>query len=240
MCAVVYTSDYPIFAVTVDVVALTIRDDVLCALVVRRGEPPFQGRWALPGGFVHEHEDLDTAAARELLEETGVHADGLEQLATYGAPKRDPRGRTVTVAHLAVIPWAPEAQAGSDAADAEWRPVRTLLRPRQLAFDHAQVLTDGVERARAKLEYTNLATRFVPELFTITELREVYDVIWGSRLDPGNFHRKVVGGTDGLVVRTDERRSGGAGRPAHLFRAGRSTTIEPPLTRSGQMRGPRA
>lgn len=231
MWPVVYTSDYPIFAVTVDVVALTILDDVLCALVVRRGEAPFRGRWALPGGFVHEDEELAAAATRELVEETGVRVEALEQLATYGAPKRDPRGRTVTVAHLAVIPWAPEAQAGSDAADAEWRPVADLLKPRQLAFDHGQILADGLERARAKLEYTNLATRFVPELFTITELREVYDVIWGSELDPGNFHRKVVSGTDGFVVETGERRAGGAGRPARVFRAGPAPSLNPPLTR---------
>ena len=228
----VFTSDYPIFSVTVDVVALTIRSDRLCALVVRRGESPHRGRWALPGGFVQVDEDLAPAAARELFEETGVRVDELEQLATYGAPKRDPRGRTVSVAHLAVIPWAPEAQAGSDAADAEWRPVDALLRPRVLAFDHRRILADGVERVRSKLEYTTLATRFVPTLFTITELREVYDVIWGSELDPGNFHRKVVSGTDGFVRETSRRREGGAGRPARLFRAGPAAALNPPLTRS--------
>ena len=234
-----YTSKYPIFSVTVDVVALTIRSNSLCALVVRRGEEPHHGRWALPGGYLEVDEDLAPAAGRELLEETGVRVEALEQLATYGAPGRDPRGRTVSVAHLAVIPGAPEAQAGSDAADVGWRSVSALLRPRQLAFDHRTILADGVERTRSKLEYTNLATRFVPELFTITELREVYDVIWGSELDPGNFHRKVVSGTDGFVVETGERRAGGTGRPARLFRAGSSTTLNPPLTRSGQVRGPR-
>lgn len=226
-----YTSEYPIFSVTVDVVALTIRDERLCALVVRRGASPYKGRWALPGGFVHIDEDLPDAASRELFEETGVRADSLEQLATYGAPKRDPRGRTVTVVHLAVIPWAPEAQAGSDAADAEWRSADRLLVPKQLAFDHAQILADGVERARSKLEYTNLATSFVPDEFTISELREVYDVIWGSDLDPGNFHRKVVTGTDGFVEETGRRREGGTGRPARTFRAGPSPALNPPLTR---------
>jgi 8-oxo-dGTP diphosphatase len=228
----VYRSKFPIFSVTVDVVALTILEERLCALVVRRGEEPFAGTWALPGGFVKVDEDLATAAARELVEETGILAGpepgSLEQLATYGAPQRDPRGRTVSVAHLAVIPWAPEAQAGSDAADAEWRPVDSL--PGLLAFDHERILGDGVERARSKLEYTNLATRFVPDEFTITELREVYDVIWGSSLDAGNFHRKVVG-TDGFVAETGRRREGGAGRPARTFRAGPATALNPPLTR---------
>ncbi len=225
-----YTSDYPIFAVTVDVVALTVLRGELCALVVRRGEPPYVGAWALPGGFVGEQEDLADAATRELAEETGVRVDGLEQLATYGTPGRDPRGRTVTVAHLAVIPWAPEAQAGSDATDAEWRPVSALVGSDAPAFDHARILADGVERTRSKLEYTDLAARFVPDEFTISELRAVYDVIWGSELDPGNFHRKVVG-TEGFVVETGERRAGGSGRPARMFRAGPASALHPPLTR---------
>ena len=230
MLLVMYTSDYPIFSVTVDAVALTVLGGELCALVVRRGEPPHAGEWALPGGFVGQDEDLAAAAVRELGEETGVDVDDLEQLATYGTPGRDPRGRTVTVAHLTVIPWAPQAQAGSDAAAAEWRPVPELLDSGALAFDHARILADGVERARSKLEYTNLATRFVAEVFTVSELRAVYDVIWGSELDPGNFHRKVVG-TDGLVVETGERREGGSGRPARMFRAGPASTLHPPLTR---------
>jgi 8-oxo-dGTP diphosphatase len=234
---VTYVSEFPIFYVTADVVALTIRDERLCALVVRRGESPYKGRWALPGGFVRPDEDLPDAAARELFEETGVRTDALEQLATYGSPKRDPRGRIVSVAYLAVIPWAPEAQAGSDAADAEWRAVDSLLAPRQLAFDHTTILTDGVERARSKLEYTNLATSFVPEEFTITELRDVYDVIWGSDLDAGNFHRKVVTGTKGFVEQTGRRREGGTGRPARTFRAGPSPALNPPLTRRSVAEG---
>lgn len=227
----VFTSDHPIFSVTVDVVALTIRDEKLCALVVRRGEPPYRGRWALPGGFVHVAEDLPAAAERELLEETGVTAGALEQLATYGAPKRDPRGRVVTVAHLAVIPAAPQAQAGSDAAAAEWRPVEQLLARRQLAFDHTAIIRDGVERPRSKLEYTDLAASFVPEEFTITELRGVYDVIWGSRLDAGNFHRKIVTGTEGFVEETGRCREGGSGHPARTFRAGPARALNPQLTR---------
>jgi 8-oxo-dGTP diphosphatase len=229
---VVYTIDYPITYVTVDVVVLTIRSGRLCALAVRRGGEPFQGMWALPGGFVEPDEDLEHAAIRELAEETSVSTGDvrLEQLATYGAPDRDPRHRTVSVAWLAVLTRGPEPRAGSDAAHAEWQPVDHLLADERLAFDHAQILADGLERARAKLEYTNIATAFAGEEFTIAELRSVYEVVWGEPLDPGNFHRKVTKTRD-FVVSTGRHRSSGRGRPAELFRAGAQDFLSPPLTR---------
>jgi len=183
------------FAVTVDLVILTIRSDRLSVLVVRRANPPFEGRWALPGGFVEEDEGLEVAARRELAEETGlddpqVH---LEQLATYGDPKRDPRMRVVTVAYLALAAELPDPAAGSDAADARWLPVdKALSKPRALAFDHIQVLGDGVERARAKLEYSPLATAFCSGEFTVAELRQVYEVVWGVPLDPRKIGRAHV------------------------------------------------
>ena len=231
----VYTSDYPIIYVTVDVVVLTIRADRLCALVIRRGGKPFQGRWALPGGFVEPDEDLETAALRELAEETGVSSGvRLEQLASFGAPRRDPRHRTVSIAWLAVLPNAPEPVAGSDAAGAEWKPVDHLLRGRRLAFDHHDILESAVERARNRLEYTNLATSFVGEEFTVADLREVYEVVWGQQIDPGNFHRKVTR-TKGFLVPTGRKRSTGPGRPSRLYRAGNGSAaareLYPPLTR---------
>ncbi len=230
----VYTSEYPFFYVTVDVVILTIRDDALCALVVRRGEEPFQGKWALPGGFVRPDEDLFDAAVRELKEETDVSTGEvrLEQLASFGTPDRDPRHRVVSVAYLAVLPNGPEPTAGSDADEAEWRLVDRLLRRRgQLAFDHFEILSAGVERARAKLEYSGLATEFVDEEFTVAELREVYEVMWGRRLDPGNFHRKVTK-TPGFVERVGRSVTRGPGRPAELFRFGGAEVLHPPLSRS--------
>lgn len=228
----VYTSDYPIIDVTVDAVVLTLRDGELCSLGIRRGQPPYQGRWALPGGFVEVDEDLETAARRELQEETGVAGDDvrLEQLATYGAPRRDPRGRTISVAWLAVLPQAVEATAGSDASQAQWRPVEWLLGRGRLAFDHRRILGDGVERVGAKLEYSDIATAFLGEEFTIAELRHVYEVVWGHELDPGNFHRKVTR-TDGFVEPTGRRQSVGRGRPAELFTAGPEESLHPPLTR---------
>ncbi|PRY43952.1 NUDIX hydrolase [Umezawaea tangerina] len=221
---------YPIFAVTADLVVLTIRDDRLCALVVRRGEAPFQGEWALPGGFVRPDEDLDRAAARELEEETGlaVGTVHLEQLRSYGAPARDPRQRVVTVAYLALAPDLPTPKAGTDAADARWVPVE---RARSLAFDHDAILADGVERARAKLEYTPLATAFCAEEFTVAELRRVYELVWGAELDPRNFHRKVTGAAN-LLVPTGSTTTRDGGRPAQLFRRGTATTLHPPMPRT--------
>jgi len=229
---VVYTSEHPIVSVTADIVALTIMDGSLCALVVERGDEPFKGRWALPGGFVEPSEDLDEAAARELLEETAVSTGDvrLEQLATYGTPDRDPRGRVVSVAWLAVLPSGPEPRGGSDATSAAWKPVEHLLGGGRLAFDHHAILTDGVERARAKLEYTGLATEFVDEHFTVAELRRVYEVMWDRRLDPGNFHRKVTR-TEGFLERVGHSVSRGPGRPAELFRFGGAEVLYPPLSR---------
>src|SRR5207247_821355 len=158
------------FAVTVDLVVFTIRDEQLCTLAVKRGGPPYRGRWALPGGFVEEDEDLLAAALRELAEETGLIelAVHLEQLATYGARRRDPRQRVVSVAYLALAAELPDPAAGSDAAAARWRPLDELLGARLgLAFDHDQILEDGLERARAKLEYSPLATAFCAPAFTV-------------------------------------------------------------------------
>ncbi|WP_030902600.1 NUDIX hydrolase [Streptomyces sp. NRRL F-5126] len=240
------------FAVTVDLVVLTVRGQALCTLAVRRGEPPFQGRWALPGGFVRGDEDLAEAAARELAEETGLCARAaapptpagaahLEQLATYGAPGRDPRMRVVSVAHLALAPDLPAPRAGGDAHSARWAPVEDLLggdgayaregeQPAPLAFDHARILADGVERARSKIEYSSLATAFCPAEFTVGELRRVYEAVWGVVLDPRNFHRKVTG-TPGFLVPSGGTTTRQGGRPAQLFRAGGATVLNPPMLR---------
>ncbi|HEV3231649.1 MAG TPA: NUDIX domain-containing protein [Candidatus Dormibacteraeota bacterium] len=242
----------PGFGVTVDVVLLTVRQGRLCVLLVERRGDPYRGAWALPGGFVEIGEDLEAAALRELAEETGLHpadqdrrgpqlaslAPGihLEQLKTYGTPGRDPRGRTVSVCYLGMLPDMPLPVAGSDAAQARWWPIEDLAgaeAPR-LAFDHAEILRDGVERARAKLEYTSVSLAFVQEPFTFGDLRRVYEAVWGVELDHSNFRKKVLD-NDGFVVplgREAPRLKGGpGGRPAELYRRGEAFWLERAIIR---------
>jgi 8-oxo-dGTP diphosphatase len=224
---------YPPFAVAVDLVVLTIRRSRLQVLVVERGEEPYLGRLALPGGFVRPDEDLPVAAVRELGEETGIQrpTSHLEQLATYGTPGRDPRMRVISVAYLGLAPDLPEPVAGTDAAASRFTLVEPLLkRPRRLAFDHGMILNDGVERARAKLEYSALATAFCPAEFTVAELRAVYQAVWGAELDPRNFHRKVTG-TPGFLAPTGAATTRSGGRPAQLYRRGPSNLLNPPILR---------
>lgn len=217
-------------ALTVDLVILTVLGGRLQVLLIERGVEPFAGSWALPGGFVETGEGLVEAARRELVEETGL-GEGvhLEQLATYGEPDRDPRGRTVSVAYVALLPSAGEPQAGSDASAAQWVPIEDL--PGSLAFDHGAILAAGVERARAKLEYTALGARFCPPEFTVAQLRAVYEAVWGHPIDPRNFHRKVTK-TAGFVEPTGRTTTADGGRPAQLFRRGQTETLVPPLTRA--------
>lgn len=224
---------YPRVGVAVDLVVLAVQDDDLQVLTVKRGTAPFTGRRALPGGFLEEGEDLRQAALRELAEETGVKVTKthVQQLGAYGAPKRDPRGRILSVAHLVAVPRADAPTAGDDAAGAEWTSAAELLAaPRRLAFDHAAILRDGVERLREALESTAIGTRLCAAPFTVAELRAVYEVVWGVELDPRNFHRKMTG-TPGLLVDTGRVTTRNGGRPATLYRAGRTARLNPPLTR---------
>ncbi|MFE1437531.1 NUDIX domain-containing protein [Streptomyces sp. NPDC058739] len=223
---------YEPFAVTVDLAVLTLREGALHVLLVQRGQEPCAGRWALPGGFVLPEESAETAARRELAEETGladVSGLHLEQLRTYSEPGRDPRMRVVSVAFTALLPDAPEARGGGDAARASWLPYGTAG---PLAFDHDRILADAHDRVGARLEHTCLATAFCPPEFTLGELQQVYETVWGTPLDRPNFRRKVLA-TPGFVeaVPGAARLTGGRGKPAAVYRAGTATALHPPLLR---------
>ena len=226
---------FPPFAVTVDIVVMTIIENDLRVLLIRRAVPPFLDSWALPGGFVHPDEDLDTAAVRELAEETSISQEPghLEQFGTYGHPDRDPRMRVVSVGYWAIIPDLPTPKGGSDAAYAELVPVAELESGRiRLAFDHDRIVTDAIARARSSLENTTIATRFCPPEFTISDLRRVYEAVWDSELDPGNFQRKVKQTDDFLKPLNQTIRSGEkGGRPAALWTRGPAEKLTPPLVR---------
>jgi 8-oxo-dGTP diphosphatase len=219
-------------AVTVELVVLTVRDDALKVLAVKRNKAPFKGRWALPRGFLNQDETLDRAAQRGLAEEAGLSPGvvHLEQLASYGSPNRSPRTRTVAVAYLALAPDLPVPRSGRNSAAAVWLEVAALSGSEDsLAFDHSVILNDGVDRARAKLEYTPLAAAFCPPEFTVADLRRVYEVVWSTPLDPRNFHRKVTG-TAGFLMPLHRTRTV-SGRPAALFKVGDAGLLHPPMLR---------
>lgn len=208
-------------SVTVDVVALTTRDGALCVLLVKRGVWPFEGAWALPGGFVQMAEDLDAAARRELHEETGMEAiPYLEQLYTFGVPNRDPRTRVISVAYLALVPGKESGEpspvdpkAGTDAREARWWKVGSLP---TLAFDHAQIVGLALSRLRAKLAYSSVAYALLPREFTLTELQTVYEIILARALDKRNFRKKMLAVPD-LLQAADGQKRDGAHRPAQLY-----------------------
>ena len=230
-------SNYPPFAVTVDVVILTMSDGALHVLLVRRDQAPFEGMWAIPGGFKHPTETLDEAATRELSEETSVQAASLlTQFGSYGDPGRDPRMNVVTVAYLAVMRDVGAVAAGTDAAEATLMPVSKVLGGSvPLAFDHDRILRDAIDRVRVELEVSGVATAFVGPTFTLAELRAVYEAVWGVHLDGANFRRSVVA-EDGWVIPTGRRARPGAagGKPAELFKAGRAWKHGGPIRRPQQ------
>lgn len=205
---------YPHPAVTTDVVLFTIREDSVQLLLIERGNEPFKGSWALPGGFVEIDEDLEAGAARELAEETGVENLYFEQLATFGRPGRDPRERVISVAYLALAPETKLAvRAGDDAAAAEWFPVKALP---TLAFDHAEIIEIAHQRLVAKLDYSTIAFHLLPETFTLGELQRVYETLVDAEIDKRNF-RKWAQALE-VIEETGELRRRGSHRPARVYR----------------------
>ena len=232
--------EFPAFAVTVDVVILTMAGTGLEVLLVRRGQEPFEGIWAIPGGFKRPDETLDEAARRELAEETAVDVPSLlRQFGAYGDPGRDPRMNVVTVGYLAVLRDIGAIVAGTDAAHAALVPVADILEERiELAFDHLRLVRDAVERVRVELELSGIATAFVGPTFTMAELRAVYEAIWGVQLDAANFRRSLVG-EGGWVIPTGRTAPPGSsgGRPAELYTAGRGWRQGVPIQRTRRAGG---
>jgi 8-oxo-dGTP diphosphatase len=184
-----YAHPHP--AVTTDVCVFTIRDEALRILLIRRGNAPFRGLWALPGGFVDIDEDLDRGAARELAEETGLSGLPLEQFRTFGAVGRDPRERVISVAYLALAPaQALRPRAGDDAAETAWAALQELP---ELAFDHAAIIRSAVERLRWSLDHPALALRLVSGHFSLDALRQVYEILLDAAIDERNFRQWIEG-----------------------------------------------
>ena len=201
-------------SVTVDVVIFTLQNGELHVLLVQRKRWPFEGRWAIPGGFINIDETLEQAARRELEEETGVHDIYLEQLYTFGNPRRDPRTRVISVAYIALVSADTQTLRVSDeSTDVRWFPVSRL--PGPLAFDHDSILATALDRLRSKLEYTTLAFQLLPEVFSILELKHIYEMILGESIDKGNFYRKIK---DANILEDTGMRREGRGRPTTLYR----------------------
>jgi len=227
---------FPRPSVTVDLAVFTVVDKLLHVLFVRRNEHPFKGSWALPGGFVRvsddrndQGEDLDAAAHRELLEETGLSHTAsagifLEQVRTFGRPGRDPRMRVISVAYYALVrpTLVPHIRAGGDVSHARWFDVADLVASRkarvELAFDHAAILDAALARMRADLDRTAIAFELVAETFTIQELRAVHEAIRGEPLDPGNFRKKFLRLVEDGVIEPARGKRATASKPASVYR----------------------
>lgn len=209
-----YCYDYPHPALTTDIALFTIREEKLAILLIRRRAEPFQGCWALPGGFVDPEECLEDCAMRELAEETGITGVYLEQLYTFGKPDRDPRERIISVAYYALAPCEVLSPvAGSDAAEVGWFNLDDLP---PLAFDHYDILHLAQQRLRAKLDYSTVAFGLMAETFTLSELQKVYETIRGEALDKRNFRKHML--TLDILTETGTSRRVGNHRPAKLYR----------------------
>jgi len=205
--------DFPRPMVTVDVIIFTVLDDNLRVLLIKRNVEPAKGAWALPGGFVHIDESLEDAAKRELEEETGVKDVYLEQLYSFGDPKRDSRGRVITITYFALIrAEGQNLRGGGDVSEAKWFPA---YKTPQLAFDHGKIYEYALQRLKWKLEYSTVAFQLLPEEFTLTQLQKVYEIVFNKKFDKRNFRKKIF--SLGLVEETGKMTEGAAHRPAKLY-----------------------
>jgi 8-oxo-dGTP diphosphatase len=209
-----YEYDRPGLTVDCVIFGLDLEEESLKVMLIERSLEPFAGMWAIPGGFVHSGETLEAAAARELAEETGIADVFLEQLYTFGAPGRDPRGWIVSVAYYALVsPEKHTIRAATDARQARWFPVTALPR---LAFDHAEILGVALGRIRGKLTYAPIGFELLPQKFTIKQLQKLYEIVLGTKLDNRNFRKKIFGMD--VLRELEERQKGVPHRAARFYK----------------------
>jgi len=211
--------DYDVPLTTVDLVIFTVRAGRLQVLLVKRGDFPFKGWWALPGGFidVHRDADLDATALRKLKEKTGVDAPYVEQVQGFGGRDRDPRGWSTTFAYFALMAAdSLEPSQGTGVDEVRWIDIEDEGVALSLAFDHAEILKAAVRRLRNKVEYTSLAVHLLPQAFTLSELQQAHEILLGTTLDKSAFRKRIRDG-DYLEAIPGELRLG-SNRPAQLYR----------------------
>lgn len=229
-------SKYPNIAVTADLAVFTIKNSKLSLLLVKRGGHPEKGKWALPGGFVNIDESIDDAASRELYEETNVTVDNgyLEQLCTIGNPYRDKRGYVVSVSYVALIPRINKFFASDDAEEVHFFSADDVLSDSfDLAFDHKNIVRKGLERIRSKIEYSPIAIKFLEDdVFTLSELRNIYEIVWGVKILSSNFRRKMLS-VPNLLIPLHEKKVSDieGGRSSDLYQYDNAQEIYPPFTR---------
>jgi 8-oxo-dGTP diphosphatase len=204
---------YELPGVTVDLSIFTVNERQLKIMLVKRAEAPFQGFWSLPGGFLKTDESLEEAAQRVLKEKAPVNDVYMEQLYTFGAPKRDPRSRVITIAYIALIPWQSLPQPETKKiADVTWASVDN---PPKLAFDHKEIMDYAVNRLRAKASYSNIVYGLMAKQFRLSELQSMYECIINDKLDKRNFRKQML--ATGLLKETGKKELAGAHRPAMLY-----------------------
>jgi 8-oxo-dGTP diphosphatase len=218
-----HTYEYPRPALTVDCIVFGLDSELdLKIMLIKRDIPPFQGQWAIPGGFVRMDENLEAAALRELQEETGIHDVFLEQLYTFGDLERDPRDRTVTVSYYALINLVEQKiQASTDAREADWF---ALSKIPELAFDHDQILQKAITRLRSKIRYEPIGFELLPKDFTLTQLQKLYETVLDRKLDKRNFRKKIL--SMDLLIDTGKLQHKVSHRAAKLYQFDETKYIE--------------
>jgi 8-oxo-dGTP diphosphatase len=206
-------TDYKQPSVTTDVIIFAIRNSELSVLLIKRGIEPFKGTWTIPGGFVDIADSIEDTARKKLKEKTGVEAEYLEQLYTFGDVKRDPRGRVISVAYFALInPKDTKLSTSPEADEVKWFTIKSLPK---LSFDHKKILDYAIQRLQWKFEYTTIAFSLLPKKFSLTQLQKIYETVFDKKFDKRNFRKKIL--SLDIIKETKELQEGVSFRPAQLY-----------------------